>query len=129
MDYQLEAAIGKIVSSENAWQVCDDSIQLHGGMGYMKECGLERVLRDLFVIFKLIFAPKFNPIFSRIFRIFEGANDVLRLFVALTGMQFAGKQLNQMVNKVKSGDMSTIFGELKRRTFGERFFSVLPVFN
>jgi very long chain acyl-CoA dehydrogenase len=51
MDYQLEAAIGKIVSSENAWQVCDDAIQLHGGMGYMKECGLERVLRDLFVTF------------------------------------------------------------------------------
>lgn len=50
--------------------MCDRAIQLHGGMGYMKECGLERVLRDL-----------------RIFRIFEGANDVLRLFIALTGMQ------------------------------------------
>uniref|UniRef100_A0A0M3IL14 Very long-chain specific acyl-CoA dehydrogenase, mitochondrial n=1 Tax=Ascaris lumbricoides TaxID=6252 RepID=A0A0M3IL14_ASCLU len=69
-DYQLEAAIGKVMASENAWRVCDAAIQLHGGMGYMKECGLERVLRDL-----------------RIFRIFEGANDVLRLFIALTGLQ------------------------------------------
>lgn len=50
--------------------VCDTAIQLHGGMGYMKECGLERVMRDL-----------------RIFRLFEGANDVLRLFISLTGMQ------------------------------------------
>ena len=36
----------------------------------MRECGLEKVMRDL-----------------RIFRIFEGTNDILRLFVALTGIQ------------------------------------------
>ncbi|VDN04613.1 unnamed protein product [Thelazia callipaeda] len=75
-DYYLEAAVGKILASENAWVVCDRAIQLHGGMGYMKECGLERIMRDL-----------------RIFRIFEGANDVLRIFIALTGLQYAGKHL------------------------------------
>ncbi|VDN31350.1 unnamed protein product [Gongylonema pulchrum] len=37
-DYQLEAAVGKIMASENAWNVCDRAIQLHGGMGYMREC-------------------------------------------------------------------------------------------
>ena len=44
--------------------------QILGGMGYMKDTGLEKVMRDL-----------------RIFRIFEGTNDILRLFVALTGLQ------------------------------------------
>ncbi|KAI6196689.1 hypothetical protein M3Y94_01138400 [Aphelenchoides besseyi] len=100
-DYQLEAAIGKVMASENAWQVCDDAIQLHGGMGFMRETELERVLRDL-----------------RIFRIFEGANDVMRLFVSLTGMQFAGKHLQKLAKDIKSGGISTLFGEVKRRAFG-----------
>lgn len=68
VDYHLEAAVSKVLSSESAWWVCDESIQLHGGMGFMMEAQLERVLRDL-----------------RIFRIFEGANDILRLFIALQG--------------------------------------------
>lgn len=55
-------------ASESAWYVTDEAIQILGGMGFMKDCGLERVMRDL-----------------RIFRIFEGTNDILRLFVALTG--------------------------------------------
>jgi very long chain acyl-CoA dehydrogenase len=55
-------------ASESAWYVCDEAIQIMGGMGFMKETGLERVMRDI-----------------RIFRIFEGTNDILRLFVALTG--------------------------------------------
>ena len=67
-DYQLEAAISKIFASEAAWFVTDEGIQILGGMGYMKDAGLEKVMRDL-----------------RIFRIFEGTNDILRLFIALTG--------------------------------------------
>uniref|UniRef100_A0A8C5RRM0 Very long-chain specific acyl-CoA dehydrogenase, mitochondrial n=1 Tax=Laticauda laticaudata TaxID=8630 RepID=A0A8C5RRM0_LATLA len=69
-DYKLEAAISKIFASEAAWTVADEGIQILGGMGYMKESGLEKVMRDL-----------------RIFRIFEGTNEILRLFVALSGME------------------------------------------
>ncbi|KAM8794229.1 very long-chain specific acyl-CoA dehydrogenase, mitochondrial [Eudromia elegans] len=69
-DFQVEAAMSKIFGSEAAWTVADECIQLLGGMGFMQEAGVERVLRDL-----------------RIFRIFEGTNDILRLFVALSGFQ------------------------------------------
>ncbi|PIO71078.1 acyl-CoA dehydrogenase family member 9 [Teladorsagia circumcincta] len=100
-DYQLEAAIGKVAASENAWWVCDEAIQLHGGMGFMKDCGLERVMRDL-----------------RIFRIFEGANDVMRLFVALTGAQHAGKHLQQVAKDIKSGGIGTLFGQVVKRATG-----------
>ena len=90
-EYQLEAAVGKIYASEAAWTVADEAIQVLGGMGFMKDCGLERVLRDL-----------------RIFRIFEGTNDILRLFIALTGMNYAGKFLKEMERKAKSGDVKVI---------------------
>lgn len=84
-DYHLEAAISKCFASEAAWQVTDEAIQVMGGMGFMKETGLERVLRDL-----------------RIFRIFEGTNDILRLFVALTGLQFAGGHLRELQQALKN---------------------------
>ena len=55
---------------EAAWYCVDEAIQIMGGMGYMREAGLEKVMRDM-----------------RIFRIFEGTNEILRLFVSLTGLQ------------------------------------------
>ena len=67
-DYQLEAAISKVYASEAATYVVDECLQILGGMGYMRETGVEKMVRDV-----------------RIFRIFEGTNEILRLFVALTG--------------------------------------------
>lgn len=84
-DYHLEAAISKVFGSECAWFVCDEAIQILGGMGFMKDTGLERTLRDL-----------------RIFRIFEGTNDILRLFVALTGIQYAGSHLKELQRAFKN---------------------------
>ena len=84
-DFQLEAAISKVFASEAAWHVADEAIQIHGGMGFMRECGLERVLRDL-----------------RIFRIFEGSNEILRLFVALQGLQVAGEKLKGVQRALKA---------------------------
>ncbi|CAF0916094.1 unnamed protein product [Didymodactylos carnosus] len=97
-EYQCEAAIGKIFASESAWFVLDEAIQIHGGMGYMRHTGLERVMRDL-----------------RIFRIFEGANDILRLFVALTGMQYAGLHLRELAKSVKSFNLNVLMGEGTKR--------------
>jgi len=99
-DYQLEAAISKVFASESAWFVTDEAIQILGGMGYMKDCGIEKVMRDL-----------------RIFRIFEGTNDILRLFVALTGIQFAGGHLRELQKAVKDpiGNFGVVMGEVTKR--------------
>merc|ERR1719340_363809 len=99
-DYHLEAAISKIFASEAAWNVTDEAIQILGGNGYMKALGLEKVMRDL-----------------RIFRIFEGTNDILRLFVALTGIQYAGGHLRELQKAVKDpiGNFGVVMGEVTKR--------------
>jgi len=68
----------------------------------VKETGLERVLRDI-----------------RIFRIFEGTNDILRLFVALTGMQHVGAHLRQLQKAMKSpgSNLGLVFSEATKRLF------------
>jgi len=60
-----ESAIVKNMCSDYAWNIIDESIQIHGGMGYMKELPLERMLRD-----------------CRINRIFEGANEIQKIVIA-----------------------------------------------
>ncbi|TDG99680.1 hypothetical protein EPR50_G00197010 [Perca flavescens] len=99
-EFQIEAAISKIYASEAAWTVTDECIQIMGGMGFMKDAGVERVMRDL-----------------RIFRIFEGTNDILRLFVALNGFQNAGNQLKSLQKALKNplGNAGLLAGELTKR--------------
>merc|ERR1719145_214500 len=99
-DYHLEAAISKIFASEAAWNVTDEAIQILGGNGYMKALGLEKVMRDL-----------------RIFRIFEGTNDILRLFIALSGIQHAGGHLQELQRAIKNpiGNFGLVFGEVSKR--------------
>lgn len=99
-EFQIEAAISKIFASEAAWLVTDECIQVMGGMGFMKDAGVERVLRDL-----------------RIFRIFEGTNDILRLFVALNGFQNAGNQLKSLQKALKNplGNAGMLAGEITKR--------------
>ncbi|KAG9346375.1 hypothetical protein JZ751_006686 [Albula glossodonta] len=99
-EFQIEAAISKIFASEAAWTVTDECIQIMGGMGFMKDAGVERVMRDL-----------------RIFRIFEGTNDILRLFVALNGFQNAGNQLKSLQKALKNplGNAGLLAGEISKR--------------
>ncbi|XP_054742051.1 very long-chain specific acyl-CoA dehydrogenase, mitochondrial [Anastrepha obliqua] len=111
-EYHLEAAISKIFASESAWYVCDEAIQILGGMGYMKETGLERVLRDL-----------------RIFRIFEGTNDILRLFVSLTGIQYAASNLKllQKAFKNPAANFGILSSEISKRVSSTIGFSVVDL--
>ncbi|MDP9174099.1 MAG: acyl-CoA dehydrogenase family protein [Planctomycetota bacterium] len=83
-DIMLETAIAKLFCSEGAWQVIDDAVQIWGGEGYMRENGLERMLRD-----------------ARINRIVEGATEVMSAFVALVGMKGVGDEFQNVLRAAK----------------------------
>jgi acyl-CoA dehydrogenase family protein 9 len=85
-DYSLESAICKVAGTEFLWYAANRVMQLKGGAGYMRDEPYEKVLRDI-----------------RIFPIFEGANDVMREFIALAGMKPVGEKLSEL-GEVGLGD-------------------------
>lgn len=65
MNVIKEAAIAKLFASEAFARVADKAVQIHGGMGYMREMEVERVYRD-----------------ARITRIYEGTSEIQKLIIA-----------------------------------------------
>jgi acyl-CoA dehydrogenase family protein 9 len=78
-DYSLESAIVKVAGTEFTWYAANRALQLAGGEGFMRTQPYEKLLRDI-----------------RIFPIFEGANDVMRAFIALSGLKPLGEELGEM---------------------------------
>jgi len=60
-----QAAMVKLYCTEMVNRVVDSALQIHGGMGYMKESPTERLYRDM-----------------RLYRIFEGTSEVQRLVIS-----------------------------------------------
>ena len=84
-DFGVEAAVAKVFASEMLWRASDEMVQVAGGRGYVKPYPYERMLRD-----------------ARINRIFEGANEVLRLFIALNGIQGPAERLKEIGHALRT---------------------------
>jgi len=83
-DFSVESAICKVFGSEACWRVVNESLQIAAGIGYMAEYPYERLLRD-----------------ARINLIFEGTNEILRAFIALSGMQGPGRELADVARAMR----------------------------
>jgi acyl-CoA dehydrogenase len=60
-----EAAIAKLYSTEAAFEVIDQAVQIFGGLGVVKGTTVERLFRH-----------------SRAFRIFDGTSEIQQLIIA-----------------------------------------------
>jgi len=61
----MEASAAKLFATEALGRVVDAAVQIHGGMGYMREVGIETTFRDV-----------------RIVRIYEGTSEIQRNIIA-----------------------------------------------
>ncbi|MBX7432130.1 acyl-CoA dehydrogenase family protein [Mycobacterium sp. Y57] len=68
-------AMAKLYVTDACFDVADKALQLHGGYGYLREYGLEKIVRDL-----------------RVHRILEGTNEIMRVVIgrAVAGRARAG---------------------------------------
>ena len=102
-DYSVESAICKVYGSETLWRIVNETLQIAAGIGYMQDYAYERLLRD-----------------ARINLIFEGTNEILRCFIALSGMQGPGRELVEvakaMREPIKGFGLLTDFAVRKART-------------
>lgn len=57
-------AMAKLYVTDTCYEVADRALQLHGGYGYLREYGLEKIVRDL-----------------RVHRILEGTNEIMRVVI------------------------------------------------
>ncbi len=65
VSYSVEAAMAKLYAAEVAMEVTTKCVQLHGGYGYIREYGVERMMRD-----------------AKITEIYEGTSEVQRMVIS-----------------------------------------------
>ena len=77
--FAIEAAMAKLHASETAVFCADRSVQIHGGMGYMRELPVERYYRD-----------------AKLMEIGEGTSQIQKIVIARDCLRQAGYQTKGM---------------------------------
>jgi alkylation response protein AidB-like acyl-CoA dehydrogenase len=64
-DATMHCAMAKRFSTDIAFDVANEALQMHGGYGYLADYGIEKLVRDL-----------------RVHQILEGTNEIMRLIIS-----------------------------------------------
>ena len=83
-DFSIESAACKIFASETLWHIVQEALQIAPALGVQSDMPYERMLRD-----------------ARVNLVFDGTNDILRCFIALSGMQGPGDRLSSLAEAIR----------------------------
>ena len=61
----MYSAMAKRLATDLGFKIVNDALQVHGGYGYLKDYGLEKLVRDL-----------------RVHQILEGTNEIMRVVIS-----------------------------------------------
>jgi alkylation response protein AidB-like acyl-CoA dehydrogenase len=61
----MYSAMAKRLATDLGFDICNNALQIHGGYGYLKDYGLEKLVRDL-----------------RVHQILEGTNEIMRVVIS-----------------------------------------------
>ncbi len=100
-EYSVEASILKVWGSEALALAADESLQIHGGYGFVEEYAIERVYRD-----------------NRVNRIFEGTNEINRMLIPGTLLKRAMKGQFPLMDLARTVSQAVDRGELPRAGTG-----------
>ncbi len=84
IDFSLESAICKVFATEALWSNVNECMQMAGGIGFSQDYPYEQNVRD-----------------ARVMSIFEGTNEILRIFISLAGMEERGEYLKKIGKALK----------------------------
>ncbi|MGC7872515.1 acyl-CoA dehydrogenase family protein [Desulfosporosinus sp. SYSU MS00001] len=94
-EYALECSMNKVFATEALAFVVDEGVQIHGGYGFSSEYPIERLYRD-----------------ARIYRIFEGTNEINRVLIPTTLFRRAMKgdlplqeEVDKLRKKIEAGSI------------------------
>jgi acyl-CoA dehydrogenase family protein 9 len=83
-DASVESVMCKVMGSETLWRVSNEALQIVAGHGFATGSPYERAVRD-----------------ARAMSLLEGTNEVLRCYIALSGMQAPGNEITEVAKAMR----------------------------